>query len=134
MDQGRDGTHREFELKAKADVEHHQPQRQQHGQSALLSQLITHLRTDKLGPAQLDTVAGRTAQDLQHVAAVGVQIGRKADQDIAICAEADHLGSRIASRFQRTANGIEISGITVLDLHQRAAGKVQPPLQLVHHQ
>ena len=63
MEQGHYSGHPELVGKAEPDVEHHQPQRQQHGRTGFIAELIAHLRANKLDLQQFQITVAR----LEHV-------------------------------------------------------------------
>ena len=65
MHQRDDRTHSKLELEAERDIQHDQPQGQQHGQAALFAQFVTHLGTHEFDAAQLHPTGEGVLQDSQ---------------------------------------------------------------------
>ena len=135
MNQRHHGAHRELELETEGDVQHHQPQGQQHGQTALFPQFVPDLGTDEFDPPQLDGAVKGRLQLLQQLRTllVGVAMGQ-ADQYVPVGAKTHHCGALVALGRQGVADTGEIGGLAVVNLQQGAAGKIQAPVQLLHEE
>jgi hypothetical protein len=109
---------RKFNLKAEGDIEHHQPQRGKHGDPAVVSQLFTNLRSDKLDPAQLNAHLGRRPKLIDHQRAllIRVTVGQ-AHQHILVSTKADHHGTLVTFLIQNRAYRTQIGAIAVGDLN-----------------
>ena len=131
----------ELQLKAHGYVKHHGCQRHQHAQAALVSQLLTDGRPNKLRAAQGNTLTGSARQHLENFVTQGrilfgvkVLLRRHTHQNIALRAKILHHMATEARSIQLSANVAGLYRFFIDHFHQRAAGKIQPPFHLVEHQ
>ena len=125
MSQGDHRTQRKLDLEAESDIKHHQTQCCEHGDTAVVSQLLAHLGSDKFDPAQLDAHLGRCPKlvDHQRTLLIRITVGQ-AHQHILIGTKADHHGAVVTFLIKNRANRTQISAITIGDLDESAAREI----------
>ena len=105
MCQGDHRAERKLDLEAEGDIKHHQPKCGEHGDTAVVSQLLAHLGSDKFDPAQLDAHLGRCPKlvDHQRTLRIRIPVGQ-AHQHILVRTKADHHGTFVTFLIQNRAN------------------------------
>src|SRR5690606_20585827 len=107
----------ELPLEAERQVHQDAAQGQQHGQAALVTQLLAHLRPDELDA--LDLEARRRVDGTQRLADFGTQlriVPGHADQHIGGGAEALHHRIRVARLAQLALDALQVGRLLVLQL------------------
>ncbi len=136
MEQRRHRAQREFPLKAQRYINKNRSKSNQHRQPALLCQLLTDLRPDKLHAAQLHIVATSFPQQTQNITAqlglADVASGRETHQNIVRCAEVLNDGFWVSRFRQIGAHLRQIDGLRISNLDERAAGEVDTVVEPAH--
>ena len=134
MHQSQNGRYRKLHLKAQGHVQQDAADGQQHAQAALIAQLLTNLRPDKLDSLDDDLAAFGAFDHVCHLITQVRVIARQTDQHIGGGAEVLHDRIVPAVFTQGQTNLFQISGFAVVELNQRTAGEVQPQIQLLDDQ
>ena len=138
VDQGRDGAHGEAPLEAHRHIDQHADERKQHGQPALLAQLLAHLGSHELDAPQLHLAVRGLAQGGEHPVADLhalrlVAEGGEADQDVLAGAEVLHGRPREPRGIERLGHGGEIGRVLVAHLDHCATGEIEAQVEASHH-
>ena len=122
---------RKLNLETEGNIEHHQAQSSEHGDPAIVSQLFTHLGSDKLDPAQLDAHVGGRPKLIDHQCTLLIRVAvRQAHQHILVSTKADHHGALVALLIQHRANRTQIGAVAVGHFDQSAAREIKAPVKL----
>ena len=128
MKQGRHGSGRKSPLEAQQHIDEDGAERDQHRKTALLGQLLAHLRADELDAAEIDFPIRRRTQRAQHLFA---QLGlayvcarRESNQDVARRAVVLHDRFIETGLTERGAHLLDIYRLGIAHLDHGAAGEV----------
>ncbi|MCY1276857.1 hypothetical protein D9M70_255270 [compost metagenome] len=135
MHQRRNGAHAELPLEAKGQVQQDAAQGQEHGQAALVTQLLAHLRADELDALELELALGiDLAQGFGNLVAQLRVVASQTHQHVGGGTEALHHGIRIAHLTQLLLDQFKVRRFLVGQLDQGAAGEVQAEVQALGEQ
>ena len=125
-------AHRKAVFETQRDIDQDTDQRIQHGETALLCQFLTHLRTDELHTSHLHRricIPQCGKHLLAEFGAGAVCAWRNTDQHIARSTKMLHLRIAKTDFFQNIADTAKTGGFRVGDLDQRATGKIYAEAQ-----
>ena len=139
VNQRGNGAEREAVFEAKPDVDEDCDQRVEHGQPAVLGQLLADLRADEIDSPHVDICFSR--RSFQQSDDLGADLGLvllfvrdQPDQNLVGAAEVLHDSVAETAGLESAANRLQLDRLRITDLDDAAAGKIDTDIQLQRRQ